>query len=123
MIRAGLTKVRSLCQTVEIMSVRYFLFLLLALTASVCASELSFKSKQEFASYVSCLGLSGITVSSAISKVTAEGFTCYPQKESLYCVRKVKGLVCNQKQVIGLPSAETNQIPLKVFTDFGLVCL
>jgi|GEM_PF-1377275 hypothetical protein len=105
------------------MRIRYILFLLLALTARVCASELSFKNEHEFASYVSRLGLSGITVSSAISKVTTEGFTCYPQKESLYCVREVKGLVCNQKQVIGLPLAETNQIPLKIFTDFGLVCL
>jgi hypothetical protein len=106
------------------MSIRHHvLFLLIAPAASACASEHSFKNEQEFASYVSKLGLSALTAPSAISKVTAEGFTCYPQKNFLYCVREVKGLVCNQKQIIGLPPPETNQIPLKVSTDFGLVCL
>ena len=105
------------------MSIRYVPFFLVALAASACSSEHSFKNEQEFASYVSHLELSGLTAPSAISKVTAEGFTCYPQKSSLCCVREIKGLVCNQKQIIGLPLLETNQIPLKVSTDFGLVCL
>jgi hypothetical protein len=105
------------------MSIRYVIFLFVALAASACASEHSFKNEQEFAAYVSHLGLSALSASSAISKVTAEGFTCYPQKSSLYCVREVKGLVCNQKQIIGLPSPETNQNPLKVSINFGLVCL
>ena len=104
------------------MSIRHVPFLLMAVSATACADQ-SFKNEEEFTFYVSQLGLSGLTVSSAISKVTAEGFTCYPQKNSLYCVREVKGLVCEQKQIIGLPSPETNQNPLKVSTKFGLVCL
>jgi hypothetical protein len=105
------------------MSIRYVTFLLVALAASACASEHSFKNEQEFTSYVSHLGLSGLTAPSAISKVTAEGFICYPQKNFLYCVREVKGLVCIQKQIISLPLPEVNQIPLKVSSNFGLVCL
>jgi len=105
------------------MSIRYVPFFLVTLAASACASEHSFKNEQEFASYVFHLGLSDLTAQSAISKVAAEGFTCYPQKNSLYCVNEVKGLVCNQKQIINLPLPETNQMPLKVSTDFGLVCL
>ena len=105
------------------MSIRYVPFFLVILAASAYASEHSFKNKQEFTSYVSHLGLINLTAQSAISKVTAEGFTCYPQKNSLYCVRELNGLVCNQKQIINLPLPETNQNPLKVSTDFGLVCL
>lgn len=105
------------------MFIRYIQFLIVAFLVSACADH-SFKDEQEFTSYVSQLELSALSLPSAISKVTTEGFTCYPQKNALhYCVREVKGLVCKQKQIIGLSSAETIQNSLKVFTKFGLVCL
>lgn len=105
------------------MGIRYVSFFLVLLAVSACTSDHSFKNEQEFASYVSHLGLSALTVPSAVSKINTEGFNCYPQKNTLYCIREVKELVCNQKQIINLPSPETNQLPLKVSTHLGLVCL
>ena len=105
------------------MCIRNILFSLFVIVASGCASGHSFKNQEEFESYVSHLGLSGIAVPSAMSKVTAEGFTCYPQKNSIYCVREIKELVCIQKQIISLPSLEVSQTPFKISSNLGLVCL
>jgi hypothetical protein len=105
------------------MSIRNVITLFILLSASACASENSFKNEQEFASYVSQIGLSNLSMSSAVSKVTAEGFSCYPQKDTTYCIREIKELVCIQKQNISLLSSENTRNPLKVSTKLWLVCL
>jgi hypothetical protein len=104
-------------------STRYVLLLLIACSATACVDH-KFKNEQAFTAYVSQLALPGLTLPSAIARVTAEGFSCYPQKNaSHYCVREVGGAVCKQKQIINLFSTEEDQIPLNVSTKLGSVCL
>jgi hypothetical protein len=104
-------------------STRYVLLLLIACSATACTDH-AFKNERAFTAYVSQLALSGLTLPSAIARVTAEGFSCYPQKDaSHYCLREISDVVCKQKQIINLFSTGADQAPLKVSTKLGSVCL
>lgn len=73
--------------------------------------------------YTSRLSLSGLSVQAAMARLAAEGFACYPQKESVSCIRKVEELFCTQKQIVHLPGVGTNQIPLNFSAHLVWVCL
>jgi hypothetical protein len=107
----------------EIMRISHFLLIMFALMGGACSSDHYFKDQQAFSAYVSQLGVSNLSASAAVSRLSTEGFTCYPIKSSFTCVRNVGGLACDQKQMITFLSTNTNNSPLKVWADFGQVCL
>ncbi|MFD0912058.1 hypothetical protein [Methylophilus luteus] len=107
----------------ELISTRYVLWLLIACSATACTDD-KFKNEQAFTDYVAQLALADLTLPSAIARLTAEGFNCYPEKNaSHYCLREIGGAVCKQRHIIHLFSTEADQTPVKITTKFGLVCL